>query len=124
MSIFKSSSALKGLALGAVLALAGCSTISGVTDRLTGSNKQSFDGQFFRASLAFDRDAAADFVVRVQDAGKSLAGAREAGRYEATKHCIEYFGNSAAVWQVGPDSPDEALVIDGGTLVLTGRCTG
>ncbi|OZB16808.1 MAG: hypothetical protein B7X55_07335 [Rhodobacterales bacterium 34-62-10] len=110
------------LALGAVVALTGCGTISNVTDRITGSGRQAFDGQFFRASLAHDRAAPADFVIRVQDAGKSLTGAREAGRYEATKHCIEYFGNSAADWTVGPDSPDEALVFDGGTLVLTGRC--
>jgi hypothetical protein len=112
------------LALGAVVALTGCGTISNVTDRITGSGRQVFDGQMFRASLAHDRDAPAAFVVRVQDAAKSLTGAREAGRYEATKHCIEYFGNSAAVWSVGPDSPDEALVFDGGALVLTGRCEG
>lgn len=112
------------LALGAVVALTGCATISGVTDRITGSNRQAFDGQFFRAAIAFDRDAPADFVVRVQDAAKTLTGAREAGRYEATKHCIEYFGNSESVWQVGPDSPDEALVFDGDALVLTGRCAG
>ncbi len=112
------------LALGAVVALTGCSSVTGVTDRLIGRNKPAFDGQFFRASVAFDKTATADFVVRVQDAGKSLAGAREAGRYEATKHCITYFGNSAALWQVGPDSPDTALVFDGDALVLTGRCAG
>lgn len=112
------------LALGAVVALAGCSTVSGVTDRLTGRNKQLFDGQVFRASIAFDKAAPADFVVRVQQPSKTLAGAREAGRYEATRHCIAYFGNSDAIWQVGPDSPDAALVYDGDTLVLTGRCAG
>ena len=112
------------VAFGAIVALTGCGTISNVTDRITGAGRQSFDGQMFRASLAHDRDAPAALVVRVQDAAKSLTGAREAGRYEATKHCIEYFGNSAAVWTVGPDSPDEALVFDGGALVLTGRCEG
>jgi hypothetical protein len=112
----------KAVALAVIGALAGCGMISNATDRLTGSNRQAFDGQFFRTSVAFDRTAPADFVVRVQQAGQSLAGAREAGRYEATKHCIDYFGNSAAVWQVGPDSPDAVLVFDGDTLVLTGRC--
>ncbi len=110
------------LALAATVALTGCSTVSGISDRLTGRNKQLFDGQVFRASVAFDKAAPADFVVRVQQSGKSLAGAREAGRFEATKHCITYFGNSAAIWQVGPDSPDAALVFDDDTLVLTGRC--
>jgi hypothetical protein len=110
------------LALGALVALTGCGVVSNVTDRLTGSGRQAFDGQFFRASVDFDRAAPADFVVRVQQAGRSLEGAREAGRYEATKHCIAYFGNSAADWVVGPDSADSALVLEGDTLVLTGRC--
>jgi hypothetical protein len=110
------------LALGVVTVLSGCGVVSNVTDRLTGSNRQAFDGQFFRASLAADRTNPAPFVVRVQQANKSLAGAREAGRFEATKHCIQYFGNSDAIWSVGPDSPDEALVFDGDTLVMTGRC--
>ncbi|OAN72980.1 hypothetical protein A8B83_07225 [Rhodobacteraceae bacterium EhC02] len=110
------------LALGAAVALTGCSTVSGISDRLTGRNKQLFDGQVFRASVAFDKAAPADFVVRVQQPGKSLAGAREAGRFEATKHCITYFGNSTTIWQVGPDSPDAALVFDDDALVLTGRC--
>jgi hypothetical protein len=108
----------------ALVALSGCGVVSNVTGALTGNNRQAFDGQFFRASVAADRTAPADFVVRVQQAGKSLTGAREAGRFEATRHCIRYFGNSDAVWTVGPDSPDEALVLDGDTLVLTGRCTG
>lgn len=113
---------IKILAMGAMVALAGCGVVSNVTDSLTGNNRQAFDGQVFRASVGFDRAAPADFVVRVQQADRSLTGAREAGRYEATKHCIDYFGNSAAVWQTGPDSPDAALVFDGDTLVLTGRC--
>ena len=110
------------LALGVLVAVTGCGVVSNVTDRLTGSGRQAFDGQVFRASVEFDRAAPADFVVRVQQAGRSLEGAREAGRYEATSHCIAYFGNSAAEWAVGPDSPESALVLDADTLVLTGRC--
>jgi hypothetical protein len=110
------------LILAALVVLTGCGVVSNVTGALTGSNRQAFDGQVFRASLAADRTDPAPFVVRVQQAGKSLTGAREAGRFEATKHCIQYFGNSEAIWTVGPDSPDEALVFDGDTLVMTGRC--
>tara|TARA_R110002012_G_scaffold271677_1_gene456902 strand:+ start:201 stop:557 length:357 start_codon:yes stop_codon:yes gene_type:complete len=113
---------MRFLALGALVALTGCATISNVTGRLTGSDRQTFEGQVYRTAIAFDRAAPADFVVRVQLAGRTLSGAREAGRHEATKHCIEYFGNSEAVWQVGPDSPDTALLFEGDTLVLTGRC--
>lgn len=110
------------LALGAVLALAGCGVVSNVTGALTGSDRQTFDGQYFRAGVSFERADPAPFVVRVQQATGALTGAREAGRYEATKHCITYFGNSDAIWTVGPDSPDSALVFEGSTLVLTGRC--
>lgn len=110
------------LALGALVVLTGCGTISNLTSRVTGGDRQVFDGQSFRASVDFDRATPALFAVRVAEAGKSLTGAREAGRFEATKHCITYFGTSSAIWQVGPDSPDSALVVDGGSLVLTGRC--
>lgn len=110
------------LMLGALVILTGCGAISNVTGRLTGGDRQTFDGQLFRASVAFDRANPADFAVRVNDAGKSITGAREAGRFEATKHCITYFGTSSALWQVGPDSPEQELVFDGDALVVTGRC--
>ena len=107
------------LGISAVMVLASCG--SGIRGTLWG-DRTTFDGHRFRASLKADRADPAPFRVEVRQAGKSLEGAREAGRYEATKHCIHYYGNSAALWQVGPDSPDAELVFEGDTLVLTGRC--
>ena len=109
------------LGISAMAVLASCGSLGAIGGVFTG-DRATFDGQRFRASLKADRADPAPFRIEVRQAGKSLAGAREAGRYEATKHCIHYYGNSAALWQVGPDSPDAELVFEGDTLVLTGRC--
>lgn len=100
-------------ALFAMLTLAGC-----------GENRPLFDGATFRAKLDADRADARSFSVEVRDAGKTLAGAREAGRFEAVRHCIETFGNSRIDWVQGPDAEDSALRIEDGDLILTGRCAG
>lgn len=96
------------------LTLAGCA----------GENRPVFDGATFRAKLSDDRADARSFVVEVRDASKTLAGAREAGRFEAVRHCIETFGNSRIDWVQGPDAEDDALRLEDGNLILTGRCAG
>ncbi|MCM2560864.1 hypothetical protein M8756_02630 [Lutimaribacter sp. EGI FJ00015] len=103
-----------GFAFCAALFVAGCG------DETT----QTFDGMTFRASLDADREAPHDFVVEVRDAGKSLAGAREAGRYEAVRYCIETFGNSRMTWLQGPDADDADLRIENGNLIMQGQCAG
>jgi dihydrolipoamide dehydrogenase len=46
-------------------------------------------------------------------------------RFEATKHCIAHTGSSRVVWGAGgPDTPADALALEGGTLTMTGRCEG
>ena len=60
------------------------------------------------------------FSVRIRNAAKSIAGAREAARYEATIYCIEQFGTSDIIWSIGPD--DEAISLSNGSLTLAGRC--
>ncbi|WP_040607554.1 hypothetical protein [Oceanicola sp. S124] len=109
-----------GLALCAALALSACSR----SQALSKSSRPVFDGQYFRMSLAAEKDTPANFVVTVRDASKSLAGARDAGRYEAANHCIERFGSSRIDWMNGPDAPDEALQFSGGDLVFSGVCRG
>lgn len=111
---------LLGLALCATLALSACSR----SQALSKNKRPVFDGQLFRMSLAAEKDAPANFIVAVKDAGKSLAGARDAGRYEAVNHCIEYFGSSRIDWINGPDAPDEALQFQGSDLVFSGVCRG
>ncbi|MGR3503764.1 hypothetical protein [Pseudaestuariivita sp.] len=96
------------LALGA---LASC------TER---TNYHQFDGVFFRADAKSQRSNRAEFRVEVRQATQTLEGAREAGRYEATQHCLRFFGTSLVDWENGPD--DGTDVLEGDTLILTGTC--
>lgn len=82
-----------------------------------------FEGKHFRASAKAPRSDRADFTVRVRKATVNLSAAAEAGRYEANKHCIRYFGRSDKTWTNGPDQDPTGFTLDGETLVLTGRCT-
>lgn len=112
--------ALGALCLGALFLTAGCERN---TDRLFAHEA---DGQtvFFRATAsAVDRRTSrADFTVTVRDVSQSLAGAREAGRFEGTKYCIANFGNSRIRWSVGPDTAPEHLRIVDDRLSFAGRC--
>ncbi len=81
-----------------------------------------FDGQFFRSKLKTERSTPDEFIVTSSPVSASLAGAREAARYEATVYCVNRFGRSDIIWAVGPDSPDEQLPILNDTLTLQGRC--
>ncbi|MGA9250819.1 MAG: hypothetical protein WBV78_04015 [Roseobacter sp.] len=81
-----------------------------------------FDGQFFRTKIDTDRGSREEFTVSVQPVSASLVGAREAARYEATVYCVNRYGSSAIDWDVGPDSPDEALTIQDDKLLLKGTC--
>lgn len=83
-------------------------------------NQHAFDGVKFSASLKVEKDAPEAFSLRVKKATKSVVGAREAGRYEATKYCVEKFGTSDIAWIMGPDSPD--LELENGNFNLTGSC--
>ncbi|WP_299625608.1 hypothetical protein [uncultured Tateyamaria sp.] len=87
------------------------------------ADKVAFDGVFFR-STASKVDKQRDvFEVTVSPASSSIEGAREAGRYEATRYCIENFGTSAVDWTEGPDAEDGTLRIANDRLILTGTCT-
>lgn len=81
-----------------------------------------FDGHFYNAKLRKVERQLDQFVVTVRPVSKSLAGAREAGRYEATSHCINLFGSSDIIWAAGPDAPEDQLNIEKDTLTLQGRC--
>ena len=110
------SAALAGLA---ALALAGCDSLR--RDR----GDPAFDGVYFAANLSADETNPHNFTIAVKDARKSLVGAREAGRYEANKYCIKYYGNSEKTWTRGPDATDPQLVFsDKGDLLMSGSCVG
>lgn len=83
-----------------------------------------FDGQAFRAKAkAVDKKRSpADFTVTVKGVSASLDGAREAGRYEATRFCVQNFGSSRIAWKIGPDAEPGTLRIDNDSLTFAGKC--
>ena len=102
---------------GVCLALIGCDNIR--------KDDQAFDGQFFRSKAErVGRDDRRPFTVAVRPASASIKGALEAGRHEATKYCVETFGNSRINWVLGPDAPPESYVLERDTLMLEGVCEG
>ena len=103
-----------GMAVVVSVLLAGCSgTIRNV-------NAVKFDGHYFTGRAAKTKTDPHGFTVRIRNAAKSIAGAREAARYEATIYCIEQFGTSDIIWSVGPE--DDAISLSNGSLTLAGRC--
>ena len=104
-----------------VLTLSACS--SGLGDRFGfGKGSEFFDGQRYTGSAKADRSDRSHFVASVKPVSASFDGAIEAARYEGVQHCIKYYGTSDIAWDVGPDTPREALVIEKDTLTFMGTC--
>ena len=95
--------------------LMGCSNTFGLDE-----NKVPFDGYYFSSKLTQKKTDDRYFTVKVRRSSRSLSGAREAGRYEATKFCIKNFGTSDIKWALGPD--DENVGLTGSILKLSGKC--
>lgn len=112
------------LLLSCLALVSGCSVIRNGTNALSGGARQSFDGNQYRARLVKNDEAPQQFAVVVGDLDKGLAGAKEAGRYEATKYCLKNYSVSDVNWTVGPDMDDAALPIADGRLELRGECVG
>ena len=83
-------------------------------------NKVSFDGYYFSSKLSRSKLDDRSFDLTVRRANRSLSGAREAGRYEATRFCIKNFGTSDIKWVLGPD--DQNIGLTGKVLKLSGQC--
>lgn len=81
-----------------------------------------FDGHFYNTKIRKVERQLDVFVVTVKPVSRSLQGARDAGRYEATVHCVNTYGSSDIIWAAGPDAPEAQLNIDKDTLTLQGRC--
>lgn len=97
----------------AALALTACENKN---DRL------AFDGQYFRTKVKKVDKQLDVFTVNIRDVSRSLDGAREAGRYAGTVHCVDNFGTSEIEWTVGPETPVEQLRVVDDTLVFSGIC--
>ena len=83
-------------------------------------NKIAFDGYYFSSKLSRSKLDDRSFDLTVRRANRSLLGAREAGRYEATRFCIKNFGTSDIKWVMGPD--DQSIGLTGKVLKLSGQC--
>ncbi len=105
---------LTGLAI-CVALLAGCASSD---DRIY------FDGHFYNSKLRKVDGQFDVFTVSVKPVSKSLAGALEAGKYEAVVYCVNTYGSSDIQWTAGPDAPEGQLNIGNDTLLLQGRCPG
>jgi predicted tellurium resistance membrane protein TerC len=88
--------------------------------RLRQDTAVAFDGVYFNAKVTADKAKLENFEIFVAKASKSIAGAREAGRYEATKYCVRNFGTSDVTWTYGPDDTDVQILDD--SLYLKGTC--
>lgn len=112
---------MRGVLIAALaVSVTGC---GGLGDRLTpAQNRVLFEGKYYPARVTRDRDDRAAFAVTVSRAGQGLSGAREAGRYAAVKYCLDQYGNSDAVWSLGPDS--DGVTVSNDQITLAGRCAG
>ena len=95
-----------------ILLLLGCSA------RIS-ENRVPFDGVLFNAKLKVGASKK-DFEIIVSRAHRSLFGAKEAGRYEATIYCVNKFGTSDIIWDVSPD--DVSKVASDKSIFIKGRC--
>ncbi|NOD61789.1 MULTISPECIES: hypothetical protein [unclassified Ruegeria] len=102
----------------ALVSVSACGLIRPSEDRLL------FDGQAFRtkAKAVDKKKSPADFTVVVKGVSASLDGAREAGRHEGTKFCVQNFGSSRIDWKVGPDTEPQQLTIADDQLTFAGTC--
>lgn len=101
------------LTLAAALALAACGK---------SGERVFFEGNYYPADLASTGEGREAFAVTVQDATQGIEGAREAGRFEATRYCIENYGDSDITWQQGYGVEDARAMTDRGSLIMRGSC--
>ena len=104
-----------GLATSSFLMMTGCSNPFELEE-----NKVSFDGYYFSSKLSRSKLDGRSFDLTIRRANRSLLGAREAGRYEATSFCIKNYGTSDINWVLGPD--DQSIGLTGKVLKLSGQC--
>ena len=106
---------IMGLATSSFLMMTGCSNPFELEE-----NKVSFDGYYFSSKLSRSKLDDRSFDLTVRRANRSLSGAREVGRYEATRFCIKNDGTSHIKWVLGPDH--QSIGLTGKVLKLRGQC--
>ena len=106
---------IMGLAASSFFMMTGCSNPFELEE-----NKVSFDGYYFSSKLSRSKLDGRSFDLTIRRANRSLSGAREAGRYEATRFCIKNYGTSDIKWVLDPD--DQSIGLTGKVLKLSGQC--
>ena len=97
----------------AALGLAGCAK--------TKKDDITFGGFTFASRAEkVSKEERDHFIVEVRRATQDLNAAREAGRYQATKYCIEQYGTSKIDWVTGPET--ENIVPVDGMIRMEGYC--
>ena len=100
-------------ALASVLALAACGAHG---------KRAMFEGHNYPSKLKKTGDRPEVFTVTVGDVVQGVAGAREAGNFEATTYCVNTFGDSDITWQPGYGPRDSHAITENGILILRGSC--
>ena len=114
-------------------ALSGCGVVRGVGSAVTApfagaggglrGAQTEVDGLRFRTRIATATEDGRGFVATTSGAARRPAAAVEAGRTQASRHCLARFGTSDIVWTTGPDEPAEALAAGPqGVATLAGTC--
>lgn len=99
-------------ALGCALTLAACGG---------GRTEIAFQGEVYRATSTAG-DPRESFTATARPVGAGPAGAVLAAEHEGKRYCIENFGTSDIVWDIGPDSDPAALPVEGDAVTLAGTC--
>ena len=109
-------------ALCLVAAVSACGAVGGGGGGGLRGDTVEIDGVQFRGNADSSRESRQRFVASVGGASESLEGAVEAARLQGIRHCIEFFGTSDIAWDVGPDTPRDALIVENDTLTFVGTC--
>lgn len=87
-----------------------------------GKAPYEYAGSSHKAKVKTERSNRAVMVIPTKKVSDGLDGARAAALFEATRHCVHYFGTSDIIWTIGPDTPDDQLPIDGEVVTFKGEC--
>lgn len=104
-----------------VSSVSGCSRLG--FGSFAKAERTTFDGQRFRGKArATTGKEPVHFVSTVNGVSKSLDGAIAAAEHQGKIHCIKYYGTSDIDWEVGPDTPREALGLENDSVTFMGTC--
>lgn len=107
---------------GLVLSLVCAGLLAGCGNSQSSKQRIAFDGFYFKSSIKAVKEDPRMFDVTVKGAAQSREGAEDAGRYEATRHCVVNYGNSKLEWLVVVETEERDVRLEDDTLILRGKC--